>query len=34
TEPYFHDLRDRWSTALKLAYAGIPAPPYGKNRKR
>jgi putative proteasome-type protease len=32
TEPYFHDLRDRWSTALKQAHAGIPRPPYGKRK--
>jgi putative proteasome-type protease len=30
TEPYFHDLRDRWSTALRAAHIAIPAPPYGK----
>jgi putative proteasome-type protease len=32
TEPYFHDLRDRWSTALKAAHMGIPRPPYGRRR--
>jgi putative proteasome-type protease len=32
TEPYFHDLRDRWSTALKAAHMGIPRPPYGGRR--
>ncbi len=32
TEPYFHDLRDRWSTALKAAHASIPAPPYAKRK--
>jgi putative proteasome-type protease len=26
---YFHDLRDRWSTALKAAHLAIPRPPYG-----
>jgi putative proteasome-type protease len=26
---YFHDLRDRWSTALKKAHLAIPRPPYG-----
>ncbi|MBV8566667.1 MAG: peptidase [Methylobacteriaceae bacterium] len=26
---YFHDLRDRWSTALKQAHLAIPRPPYG-----
>ncbi len=30
TEPYFHDLRDRWSTALKAAHTSIPRPPYGR----
>ena len=29
-EPYFHDLRERWSTALRAAHMAIPAPPYGK----
>jgi putative proteasome-type protease len=28
-EPYFHDLRERWSTALRAAHMAIPAPPYG-----
>jgi putative proteasome-type protease len=28
-EPYFSDLRERWSTALRAAHAGIPRPPYG-----
>jgi putative proteasome-type protease len=32
TEPYFHDLRDRWSTALKAAHASIPRPPYGRRK--
>src|SRR5712692_3868462 len=27
-EPYFHDLRERWSAALRAAHAGIPRPPY------
>ena len=27
-EPYFHDLRVRWSAALRAAHAGIPRPPY------
>jgi putative proteasome-type protease len=27
-EPYFSDLRERWSTALRVAHAGIPRPPY------
>jgi putative proteasome-type protease len=29
-EPYFHDLRERWSAALRAAHANIPSPPYGK----
>jgi putative proteasome-type protease len=32
TDPYFHDLRDRWSTALKQAHMAIPRPPYGNMR--
>jgi putative proteasome-type protease len=28
-EPYFHDLRERWSNALKKAHQNIPRPPYG-----
>jgi len=27
-EPYFHDLRERWSAALRAAHANIPRPPY------
>jgi putative proteasome-type protease len=27
-EPYFQDLRERWSAALRAAHAGIPRPPY------
>ena len=27
-EPYFHDLRERWSAALRKAHANIPSPPY------
>jgi putative proteasome-type protease len=30
-EPYFHDLRERWSAALRAAHASIPRPPYLKN---
>ena len=30
TEAYFHDLRDRWSAALKAAHQAIPRPPYGR----
>jgi len=29
-DPYFHDLRDRWSTALRQAHMAIPRPPYGR----
>jgi putative proteasome-type protease len=28
-EPYFHDLRERWSAALRQAHQAIPRPPYG-----
>ena len=28
-EPYFHDLRERWSAALRAAHQNIPRPPYG-----
>ncbi|MGZ8403353.1 MAG: peptidase [Rhodoplanes sp.] len=28
-EPYFQDLRQRWSAALRAAHANIPRPPYG-----
>jgi putative proteasome-type protease len=28
SEPYFHDLRERWSTALRAAHQAIPPPPY------
>jgi putative proteasome-type protease len=31
-EPYFHDLRERWSAALRAAHMGIPRPPYGTAR--
>jgi putative proteasome-type protease len=31
-EPYFHDLRERWSAALRAAHTGIPRPPYGQPR--
>jgi putative proteasome-type protease len=27
-EPYFHDLRERWSQALRKAHMDIPRPPY------
>ena len=28
-DPYFRDLGERWSAALKAALAAIPEPPYG-----
>jgi putative proteasome-type protease len=28
-DPYFHDLRERWSAALRAAHIAIPRPPYG-----
>jgi putative proteasome-type protease len=31
-EPYFHDLRERWSTALRAAHMAIPPPPYGRGQ--
>ena len=33
-EPYFHDLRERWSTALRAAHMAIPTPPYGRTAGR
>ena len=30
-EPYFHDLRERWSYALRKAHMDIPRPPYGRS---
>jgi putative proteasome-type protease len=27
-EPYFHDLRESWSSALRAAHLAIPLPPY------
>ncbi len=30
-EPYFTDLRERWSAALRAAHIGIPRPPYGRS---
>ncbi len=27
-EPYFRDLSERWSEALRLAHTNIPRPPY------
>ena len=32
-EPYFHDLRERWSSALRSAHQAIPAPPYFPQQK-
>lgn len=32
-EPYFHDLRSRWSAALRAAHQSIPRPPYGNPQK-
>ncbi|MDJ1159479.1 peptidase [Chelatococcus sp. SYSU_G07232] len=29
SEPYFSDLRERWSAALRAAHMAIPRPPYG-----
>jgi putative proteasome-type protease len=31
-EPYFSDLRERWSAALRAAHIGIPRPPYANRR--
>ncbi len=31
-EAYFHDLRERWSAALRAAHMAIPRPPYGPKR--
>jgi|ERR1700674_4950270 len=31
-EPYFQDLRERWSTALRAAHMAIPRPPYATAR--
>lgn len=32
-EPYFHDLRSRWSAALRKAHENIPPPPYKQQAK-
>ncbi len=32
-EPYFHDLRERWSAALRAAHMAIPRPPYGPDMR-
>jgi putative proteasome-type protease len=31
-DPYFHDLSERWSAALRAAHMGIPRPPYVTTR--
>ncbi|CAM5768477.1 peptidase [Labrys miyagiensis] len=31
-EPYFHDLRERWSAALRAAHIAIPRPPYATGK--
>ena len=31
-EPYFNDLRERWSAALRAAHIAIPRPPYTHRR--
>ena len=31
-EPYFHDLRERWSAALRAAHNNIPRPPYAHKK--
>jgi putative proteasome-type protease len=31
-EPYYHDLRERWSAALRAAHNAIPRPPYRMGR--
>ena len=30
-DPYFEDLRSRWSNALRAAHVGIPRPPYDRS---
>ena len=32
-EPYFQDLRERWSSALRAAHMAIPRPPYGDTQR-
>lgn len=32
-EPYYHDLRERWSAALRAAHKAIPRPPYGPEER-
>ena len=33
-EPYFQDLRERWSAALRAAHISIPRPPYRGSRRK
>lgn len=33
SDGYFHELRDRWSVALRQAHQGIPRPPYGRAKQ-
>jgi putative proteasome-type protease len=33
-DPYFHDLSERWSAALRAAHNGIPRPPYANDISR
>jgi putative proteasome-type protease len=33
SEPYFHDLREHWSEALRKAHIAIPRPPYATEAK-
>ena len=32
-EPYFHDLRERWSAAIRAAHRAIPRRPYAPGAK-
>lgn len=32
-DPYFHDLSERWSAALRAAHMAIPRPPYVSSQK-
>jgi putative proteasome-type protease len=32
SDPYFRDLRERWSSALRAAHMGIPRPQYGEEK--
>jgi len=32
-DPYFHDLSERWSAALRSAHTNIPQPPYGRKNR-